>query len=182
MEEALLIARAKEGDATAFGELVKLHQQRVFRTAMGILHHREDAEEIAQDVFVQAFRSLHHFRGDAAFSTWLYRITLHAGLNLYRQRKRSRFWTGLTDLFSAPAGDKDPGIMIDEVSEKALIRRAIDSLPQKQRMAFVLARYEELSQKEVAAVLRTTEGAVEQLLIRATANLRKKLEKKVERP
>ena len=176
MYETELINSVLSGNQQDYGLLIKKYQPNVFRTAIGFLHNKEDAEEITQDVFIKAFHSLSSYSGKAAFSTWLYRITVNTSLNFIRKKKRSGFWTELTSLFQTPSTNKLANVIIEENAEKAVISGAIQELPEKQRLAFVLTKYEELSQKEVAEIMKISEGAVEQLVIRAKKNLRIKLE------
>ena len=179
MQDSELIKNVLEGRQQDFSLLVKKYQQPVFRTANGFVHHTADAEEITQDVFLKAFFKLSSFNGKAAFSTWLYRITVNVSINFLKKKKRSQFWTGLSTLLQLASNDKNAEMMLVEKSQKQLIEQAIDQLPLKQRTAFVLSKYEELPQKEVAAVMHITEGAVEQLVIRAKTNLKKNLEKEL---
>ena len=182
MDELELIRRVLEGHQQDFSLLIKKYEASVFRTAMGLLHSKEDAEEITQDVFLKVYQSLSSFNGRSAFSTWLYRITINSSLNLLRKKKRRGFWIGLSDLLQIASKDREAETIMTEKTEKAVIRQAINSLPEKQRLAFVLTKYEELPQKQVAEIMDLSEGAVEQLILRAKTNLRKKLEKELEEP
>lgn len=182
MTEIELIHSILGGNQQDFKLLIKKYEVNVFRTAIGFLHNKEDAQDIAQDVFIKVFQSLSSFNSKAAFSTWLYRITVNTSLNFLRKKKRRDFWLGLTELIQVPSKDKLAPTVIREKSEKAIIQQAIDNLPEKQRRAFVLAKYEELPQRQVAEIMEISEGAVEQLLLRARNNLKNKLEKQLEKP
>lgn len=182
MYETELINSVLKGNQQDYGLLIKKYQTNVFRTAIGFVNNKEDAEEITQDVFIKAYQSLSSFGGKAAFSTWLYRITVNTSLNYIRKKKQNGFWTGLTALFQTPSKNKLVSTIIEENAEKAAISGAIQELPEKQRLAFVLTKYEELSQKQVAVILKISEGAVEQLVIRAKKNLRNKLEIEFKKP
>ena len=175
MQENEIIRSILNGHTDDFTFLVKAHEAAVFRIVMGFVHHKEDAEDITQEVFVKAFQSLDSFAGRSSFSTWLYRIAIHTSLNELKKRKRKRIWSMALDLLQFPSGNKDPEQELTGKSEQELIRKAIDTLPGKQRMAFILSRYEELPQQDVALIMEISEGAVEQLLIRARENLKKKL-------
>ncbi|MBK8785060.1 MAG: RNA polymerase sigma factor [Chitinophagaceae bacterium] len=182
MHESELIQSILDGNQQDFKLLIKKYETNVFRAAIGFLHNKQDAEEITQDVFVKVYQSLSSFKGKAAFSTWLYRITVNTSLNYLRKKKRRGFWIGLSDLLQIPSKDKQTETIITERSEKIIIQHAIDKLPEKQRLAFVLSRYEELPQRQVAEIMKITEGAVEQLILRAKSNLKKKFEKELEWP
>jgi RNA polymerase sigma-70 factor (ECF subfamily) len=160
-----LLDRAKAGDQAAFGRLVDLHQRVVYRTALAALGRREDAEDAAQDAFVQAWRNLHGFRGDAAFRTWLLTIVWRKALD--RRRSRLLWWKR-----AAPtADDRDP---IDDVAgaepspereavARDLAQRAreeISRLSPTLRDTLVLAASGEYTYDEIAAMLRTPLGTI----------------------
>lgn len=176
MQESEIIRSILSGHTDDFTRLVKSHEAAVFRIVMGFVHHKEDAEDITQEVFVKAFQSLDSFAGRSSFSTWLFRIAIHTSLNELKKRKRKRIWSMALEMLQFPSENKDPEQELTGKSEQELIRKAIDTLPEKQRMAFILSRYEELSQREVAQIMELSEGAVEQLLIRARDNLKKNLQ------
>lgn len=182
MNDGELIHSILQGNQRDYERLIQKYHPNVFRTAMGLLHNKEDAEELTQDVFIKVYQSLSTFAGKAAFSTWLYRITVNTGLTYLRKKKRQRIWVSLSSLFQQPSADKQPEVLVTEKSEREIIQQAIESLQQKQRIAFVLAKYEELPQKQVALVMGISEGAVEQLLLRAKYNLKKILGKKLPLP
>jgi len=174
---------ANKIDIDKFETIISEYQTMVFRTAIGFVHSKEDAGDLTQEVFLKVFRSWNTFRGDAEISTWLYRITINLCLNHIEQQKRRKFFqiTGdsLNDFFNRQSEEKNPHQLLEESELTKTIQNAIDDLPDKQRTAFVLSKYDDLSQQEIAAVMETTEGAVEQLLQRAKANLREKLKKSV---
>ncbi len=177
MQETALIQSILNGHTADFTQLVKTYETAVFRIVMGFVHQKEDAEDITQEVFVKAFQSLDRFAGRSSFSTWLFRIAIHTSLNELKKRKRKRIWSIAAEMLQFPSGNKDPEEEMTGKSEQDQIRKAIDTLPEKQRMAFILSRYEELPQKEVAQIMEVTEGAVEQLLLRARDNLKKTLQR-----
>lgn len=171
-----------QGNRDRFQTLVERHQTMVFRTCMGFLHNKDDAEDLTQDVFIQAFQSLGSFQKQAAFSTWLYRITVNASLNQVRKTSKSPILHRLNDLLSfgkekeAPLpfyDSEDPESIIIRNETNNWVQEALDSLPENQRTAIVLSKYDDLSQKEIADIMNTTEGAVEALMQRAKTNLRK---------
>lgn len=176
MSDSKLIQEILTGNNNAFKELIEKYQERVFRTALGFVHNKEDAEDIAQEVFINVFQSLSKFKGDAEFSTWLYRITVNNSLNFVNRNKKNWFLQSIDEIFNKSDDDNTPleNLEIKERDER--IKKAIDSLPESQRTAFILSKYEELSQKEIAQIMNRTEGAIEQLLQRAKNNLQKKLE------
>ncbi len=179
MTDHEIIDHIRSGNTQAFQQLVERHQEMVFRTALGFVHVKEEAEDIAQEVFLSVFRSLNQFGGQAEFSTWLYRIVVNTSLNQVRKKRRQEWLQSagdaLAQLFDRATDDRNPEQnMLDEELDQA-VRQAIDSLSEKQRTALVLQKYDELSQREIAVVMQISEGAVEQHLQRARLNLQKKL-------
>ena len=179
MHENELIRALREGSESAFAELVRAYGGRVYNTALSFLQNAEDAEELAQDVFVAVHRGIHAFRGEAGLSTWLYRITVSRSLDRLRHRKRrARSFFGLlggSKEEEAPDFDH-PGVLAEQKENAVLLFRAVRTLPAQQQAAFLLRKTEGLSQGEIAEILETTVSAVESLLQRAQANLRKTLE------
>lgn len=181
MSDEQLIEQILSGNKETFRLLVEKYQQQVIRIAMGYVHSKEDAEDIVQEVFIQVYRSLNSFQGKSEFSTWLYRITMNTSLNSLN--KRHKLFSGLAEnlknIFNRSDDEKTAQQQMVESEMEQAIKKAIDQLSDKQRMAFVLSRYEDLSQRKVAEIMETTEGAVEQLLQRAKKNLQNKLNKLV---
>lgn len=177
MDEFTLIQNILDGSQPDFERLIKIYQPNVFRTAMGLLHNKEDAEEVTQDVFLKIYDSLSSFNQKAALSTWIYRITINASLNFLKKKKGNRLLVGLSALLGLVSKEKQSEKQVTDKEEKDAIRKAMQELPEKQRLAFVLTKYEELPQRQVAEIMQISEGAVEQLVIRARNNLQKKLEK-----
>ena len=175
MSDEQLINDIISGNHAAFKSLMEKYQQQVFRTVMGFVHTKEDAEEVTQDVFIRIYQSLSTFQHNAEFSTWLYRITVNASLNALRSNRKNRLLQSLETIFSLRSEEKTPLEELEYAERNKRIGEAIDSLPEKQRTAFILSRYEELPQKKIAAVMNRSEGAIEQLLQRAKENLQKKL-------
>lgn len=169
----------KKTDITDFNAIVKEYHCVIFRTAIGFVHLREDAEDITQEAFIKAYQNHENFRGESEISTWLYRITVNLSLNFIAQKQRKSFLQITSDLFNnlinSPDDTKNPNELLEESEEKVLIQKAIDSLPEKQRIAFILTRYDDLPQKDVAGIMQISQRAVEQLLLRAKINLNKKL-------
>lgn len=179
-----MIRSVLQGNPDNYRYLVEKYQQMVFRTCMGFVHSKDDADDLTQDVFIQAYQALARFKGDSAFSTWLYRIAVNASLNKIRKSPLKNFlqrfenFTGKKDeheaVVSVSTGE-DPEKMLIRQELIEAVRHALDALPENQRIAIILSKYDDLSQKEIAEIMDTTEGAVEALLQRAKKNLRDKL-------
>lgn len=184
MNEAELIQGLRNGDETAFKFLVDSHQDRVFNTAIGIVQNAEDAEDVAQEVFIQVFRSIHSFKAESKLSTWIYRITTTRALDLLRSRKSKKrfgflqrlFDDGNEPLYELPDFNH-PGVAMDRKENAARLFKAINQLPENQKAAFTLHKLEDLSYQEISDVMETSVAAVESLMHRAKQNLRKLLGK-----
>ncbi|MBN1769075.1 MAG: RNA polymerase sigma factor [Prolixibacteraceae bacterium] len=175
-----LIKRLKQNDERAFRELVDEYQQMVFSVCLGIVHSSDDADDVVQEVFIDAFRSVHKFRADSKISTWLYRIAVNKSLNFIRDNKRRRFFQSIGAVDSPDIADEQhqsemPYHSMVEKERAEILHKAVDALPAKQRTAFVLSKYEDLSYAEIAEVMNTSIASVESLLFRAKQNLQKKL-------
>lgn len=164
--------------------LYKAHHRSVYNVALDLLQSKEDAEEIVQDVFLEAHRSLAKFDGRSAVSTWLYRIAVNKSLDLLRSRKRQKrfaFFTGLFHSSGEPLQEiphfDHPGAALEQKEDTQLLFKALNELPERQKTAFVLSQIEKLPQKEIALILGLSEKAVESLVQRAKSGLREKLGK-----
>jgi RNA polymerase sigma-70 factor (ECF subfamily) len=156
----------------------------VYNTALGIVQNSEDAEDVTQEVFIQVYRSIDQFKGDARLSTWIYRITTTKALDHIRSRRRKKRFAFITSLFGPndelvhdPVDFQHPGVALDRKEQAALLFRMIEQLPENQKVAFTLHKTEDLSYQEIAEVMKLSVSAVESLLFRARQNLRKLLEK-----
>ena len=184
MNEVELIQGLRNGEEVAFKFLVNNYQDRVFNTAIGIVQNAEDAEDVAQEVFIQVFRSVQSFKAESKLSTWIYRITTTRALDHLRSRKSKKRFGFLQRLFgegNEPIYElpdfHHPGVSLDRKENAALLFKAIDKLPEKQKIAFTLNKLEDLSYVEVSDVMQVSVPAVESLMHRAKQNLRKMLEK-----
>lgn len=183
MSEAEIIKNLQEGDGKAFRQLVEKYQQLVVNTCFGLVHNTEDAEDIAQDVFIEVFRSVHKFRADSKISTWLYRIAVNRSLNFIRDNKRRKWFRSVDetnapdgkDAYKIPGETDSPDSDMENTQRTELLQEAIDSLPKNQRVAFTLNKYEDLSYKEISEVMQVSLSSVESLIHRAKKNLQKKL-------
>ncbi|MFO7574574.1 MAG: sigma-70 family RNA polymerase sigma factor [Bacteroidales bacterium] len=179
-----LLAGLQSGDREAYKLLVEKYHVKVIRTCTGFVHSAADAEDIAQEVFIEVFRSVDRFRGDSALSTWIYRIAVNKSLNFLRSAARRKVFSFLTghDDRNSTASIQEPASQ-ESNPEEALMRgdqartleKALASLPGKQRTAFVLNKYEDLAYKEISEIMDISIGSVESLIFRAKQNLQKRL-------
>ena len=169
-----LVREFRAGSERAFNELVLRYRGGVLTTALGMVGNSDDAEDIAQEVFVRAYQSMSSFRGDSAFYTWLYRITVNLSLNHLRRRKTRSFF-GLDDVkVTQPEAERaDQPMELAEFSGRA--RKAIAELPEKQRAVFILRHFQELPHAEIARIMDRDEGTIKANYFQAVRKLRKKL-------
>lgn len=180
MNEWILIEQLKKREEGAFKTIVETFQNLVYNTALGIVQNAEDAEDIAQEVFVQVYQSIQSFKGESRFSTWLYRITISKSLDHERRKKRKKrfaFIRSLTETQNeSPVHAADfhhPGVVLDSKENASIIFKAIQKLPTNQRISFTLHKVEGLSYKEISEVMETSISSVESLIHRARNNLKK---------
>lgn len=168
----------------AFEELVGRYQELVVKTCKGFVNSYADAEDIAQEVFIEVYESLQGFRSEAKLSTWIYRIAVNKSLNFVRKNKREKLFRSIETFFTSNNSEDEPMQIEDRSNNKAdsniersenkrLLKESINRLPENQRIAFILSKYQELSYKEIAAVMEVSLSSVESLLFRAKTNLQK---------
>lgn len=177
--DAALMERVKQGDQQAFRTIVESHQSAIFNLCMQYLNDRQDAEEIAQDVFLKLYKAADSYEPRAKLSTFLYRIAVNLSLNRIRDRRRKRLvsldiLTRRPDISAGESPDQ-PDKQMEQEESAAIVRKAIDALPANQRTAVLLNRYHGMSYEEIAAVMKCSVSAVESRLFRAKQNLKKEL-------
>ncbi len=171
--EAVTIAAVKAGDAGSYGYLVSKYTKRVVSIAWGIVRNAADAEDLAQEAFVKAYESIARFKTGEPFGPWIYRIVTNLGLDLIKHRKRFRH-EEITD--AAPAERRDRADLPAITNELAArIDRAIQSLPEMQRIVARLYLVEQFGHTEIAAMTKLTEGTVRSHLSLARGKLKEKL-------
>jgi RNA polymerase sigma-70 factor (ECF subfamily) len=179
LDDVELMRLAGQGDERAFGMLVERHQMLVVGTVGRMLGGFEGAEDIAQQVFVRAWRSAARYRPEAKFTTWLLTIARNLVFNEIKRRGRV-VWAAMESEEGMMREIADPGTRdgLDSLAEREVgeaISKAIAGLPEMQRMALVLRRYEEMPYEEIAEVLGTSLSAVKSLIFRAREELKKEL-------
>ncbi len=181
-----LIEKLRDGDREAFRWLVDAFRPKVLNLCYQYLNDADEAEDVAQDVFVEVFDSLDSFRGEAAISTWIYRIAVNKSLNRRKRLKLKQLLfispDGATnDNTSSPfdTAPADPALQADnqmqQQMDQEILQMAISKLPGKQKTAFLLNKFQDLSYKEIAEVMETSLSSIESLLFRAKINLQKHL-------
>lgn len=179
-----LIVQINDGDANAFRKLVEKHQDRVINTCLGFVKNKEDAEDVAQEVFIEVHQSIAGFRKDAKLTTWIYRIAANKSLDHGRKKKRKKRFAQIVflddssddnEVFEVPALD-DPQKELEDSERKRILDYAVNKLPKNQKIAITLSKFQKYSNKEIADVLDTSVSAVEALIHRAKTNLHKQLQ------
>jgi RNA polymerase sigma-70 factor (ECF subfamily) len=173
LDDAGLVAACRAGRKTAFDVLVARHQRQVYQLCYRFAGNHEDASDLSQEVFLRAYRALARFRGDAAVSTWLYRIGVNACLN--RVAARAAPTVALDDTAELAAPTADPADHLIAGQRAAQVRAAVAALPERQRATLILRVYHDRSHREIAGILGTTEGAAKANLFHALGNLKKLL-------
>jgi len=176
MEEFAVIKRAQAGDMVAFEEIVRNYEERVLMIAIKIAKNEQDAEDIAQNVFITIFRKINTFGFKSSFYSWLYRITMNTAFNHIKTRKYDDFLTNENDDEKnyAVSEDNSTHILEEEVFQRTL-KNALNELPEKQRTVFVMKYDQQLKIKEIASILDLHQGTVKKYLFRANEKLRKLL-------
>jgi len=176
-----LMLRVKEGDGASFDALLEKHRSAVVHFLYRMVQNQAVAEELGQEVFLRVYRSRSTYEATAKFTTWLFRIATHLALNALRDGKYSKFEERLDDDSSEmpvrQVSDRRPSIEQTMLHRAKMdeIRRAIGALPEKQRAAVLMHKYEEMEYSQIAKVLSCSESAVKSLLFRAYEALRARL-------
>ncbi len=179
--DAELMLRVKDGDGASFGLLLQKHRSSLIHFLYRMVQDQPVAEELAQEVFLRVYRSRGSYEPTAKFTTWLFRIATHLALNALRDGKNERVHERLDaeirDLPVRQVSDSRPTVEERMVYQARLdeVRRAIRMLPEKQRAAVLMHKYQEMDYTQIARALKCSESAVKSLLFRAYETLRARL-------
>jgi RNA polymerase sigma-70 factor (ECF subfamily) len=187
-----LMLQVREGDAAAFTELVLRYQNRLLTVLEHLVGNREQAEDLAQEVFVRVFKARHRYEPEAKFSTWLFTIANNIASNALRSRNRRREVgvpegngadsTPLSlDQLAKAASGAQPTRRLDKVEQAEMVRSAVAALNERQRMALLLAKFEGMSYQDIAQSMGLSVQAIKSLLSRARVNLKEILTPYIER-
>ena len=169
-----LVDRARRGDGDAFGLLVVRHQDRIYTAVLRFCGDAEDARDIVQRAFLNAWRRLESFKGDAAFSTWMYRIAFNESVSFRREGGRRRL-APLTESAPEPADDRRPGDRLDSAEARGQVQQALSLLDPDERKVIILKELNGRSYDEIAEIMEIPKGTVRSRLFRAREVLRDKL-------
>ncbi len=173
MDETELILKFKQGDKFAFRQLVEKYQDSVINTCYRFLRNKEEAEEVAQEVFLKVYLSFNTYQPKTKFSTWLFKIVVNSCLNKLRDKKKFSLSQLDEDLHASSENQPDKSLEQEEL--RMLVRNAVDSLPENQRTVILVNQYEGFSYQDTAKILDCSVSAVESRLFRAKESLKKKL-------
>jgi RNA polymerase sigma-70 factor (ECF subfamily) len=179
--DAELMLRVREGDDTSFALLLERHRSPVVHFLYRMVQNSAVSEELAQEVFLRVYRSRATYEPTAKFTTWLFRIATHLGLNWIRDGKKEKGQGSLNEELAEgverQVADQQPNVEQEMLYQVKLreVRKAIEMLPAKQRAAVIMHKYEELEYTQIARALNCSESAVKSLLFRAYETLRARL-------
>ena len=183
------IEKLKNHDAQTIKEFLKTYRTGIINLCYRFLQNSEDAEDTAQEAFIELFRSIAHFREESKLSTWLYQIAVSKSLDQIRKKKRKKRLAVIQSILlrdnqveQIPApSQQQPESELEKKERINILQQAINGLGQNQRIAITLSKIEGLSNKDVADIMELSVSSVESLLFRAKLNLRKKLNKYYEK-
>lgn len=176
-----LIADCLNGDTAAFAEVVRRYQDRLYGGVFRLLDSAEDARDVVQETFLQAYRSLDSFKGDALLFTWLYRIAINTAISLKRKRKRMLVRTGLEEGYLTldppdPSEYSRPGFALEQAEQGQRVHRALQRLSSEHRIVLVMKELEGQSYEQMSELLQVPIGTIRSRLHRARLELRELLE------
>jgi len=173
LEDKNLLGRLKKGDDSAFNDLVRTYQAQIYHLARRILGSHQEAEDLAQEVFIKVHQKIRDFRGDSSLFTWIYRIAVNLALNAQRKRKLKQ-WVSLDIIgFSLASKRVEPDEELQRNETLELVRAAVDKLPEKQKIVFTLRHDQGLQHTEIAKILNRDEGTIRANYHQAIRKLRK---------
>lgn len=184
MTEQNFIKELQDGNDAAFNRLLNDFQQKVFNTCISFIPNKEDAEDVAQEVFLEVYKSISKFKGNSKLSTWMYKIATNKCLEFIRKKntkKRFAFMQSITgnevpfDKTSYFAEFNHPGILLENKEKTVIIYKAINQLPENQKVVFTLAKLDGKSYQEIVEITGKSLPSVESSMFRAKKNLKDKL-------
>jgi RNA polymerase sigma-70 factor, ECF subfamily len=187
MPQNLFIQQLQQADEKAFAVLLNEYQEKIIATCYKFLLHQQEAEDVAQEVFIEVFHSIKNYRGEAKLSTWIYRIAVSKCLDeIKKQNRKKRISSigklvGLEDVAHWLSGGMRPDKQFEQKENYKIIFQALNELPENQRVAYTLSKVEGYSNIEIADIMQTSIAAVESLIKRAKNKLKTDLEVKLKK-
>jgi RNA polymerase sigma-70 factor, ECF subfamily len=188
MEERELLNKLKEKNEDSFRIIIDKYQKMVLNSCYRFVLNKETAEDLTQEVFIEVYRSINMFRSESKFSTWIYRIAISKSLDYLKSRKRKKRFAILKSItenetsknkFEQIPENENPSLqtLLENEDRIKILAAAVDKLPENQKVAFTLSKYDEMSYQDISEILGVSVSSVESLIHRAKVNLRKKLYK-----
>ncbi|WP_456379156.1 RNA polymerase sigma factor [Lutibacter sp.] len=186
MTDKQLVSEIIKGNQLYFKILVDQYQSLVLNTCFSFVHNKVDAEDICQEVFIEVYLSIHKFKDQSKLSTWLYRIAVNKSLNYIRDNKKRNIFKSIENFFIKSQSDlqiPDDSYLdasFDEIEKERfeLLKKAINKLPENQRIAFTLHKIKKMPYKKTAEIMNISLASVEGLIHRAKINVQKYILKK----
>ena len=185
MLEEKFINELGQGNREAYSQLIDDYEQKVFATCISFVPNKEDAEDIAQEVFVEVFKSIKKFKAKSKLSTWIYRITTNKCLEFIRKKNAKKRFAYMQSIFGNEIPfDKTnyftefnhPGVLLENKEKSATIFKAINQLPESQKVVFTLHKVDRKSYNEISEITNKSMSSIESLMFRAKKNLQQQLE------
>lgn len=174
-----LVERAKQEDVEAFAELARRWQERIFHTILALTQNPQDADDLAQETFMHAYKSLKHFKQESSFYTWLYRVAVNLTLNFLKKKKKEKTRRAFAENVSPEGSRRGSALSPEaqslkkEISKK--LKEAIDSLPIPYRASFILVVFQGMTHSQAARILRCSENTVSWRMHKARKMLQARL-------
>lgn len=187
-KENVLIEKSKKGDINAFEKLIETYQKKVFNIAFGMLNNYDDANDVAQEVFIRIYKSIKNFKGESSFSTWLYRITTNACLDELRKRKNKNVVSIDEDILFEEGevtrqivdDSPTPDIIAEQKELREIVNDAIAQLSEEHRTVIMLRELQGFSYEEISNIINCPQGTVKSRINRARSALKNILKSKRE--
>ncbi|MFT7203059.1 MAG: RNA polymerase sigma factor (sigma-70 family) [Algoriphagus sp.] len=178
-----LLELLTKGNELAFKQLYDRYSAKVYNTLLSYTKNAEDAEELLQDVFLTIYNSAASYRSESKVSTWVYRVSVNKSLDFLRKKNSQKRFGIFSSLYRKDSVEilyesvdfAHPGVKLENQEDAKLLFKVIDGLSENQKTAFILTQIEDLPQQEVAEIMKITRKAVESLVQRSKANLKKNL-------
>jgi RNA polymerase sigma factor (sigma-70 family) len=181
MTDFELIDKFKNGDQFSFNEIVKRYQKRIYMVIRRMVDDHDDADDIMQDVFIKVHDSLKNFRGESGIYTWMYRIAVNLSINFLNKKKLRKFFHYEDLIQPLISSDEKPDDTMERKEKAELIEKAIESLPQKQKLAFVMRYYDDMSYEEISKILKKSVGALKANYFHAFKKIEEYIKSEVQR-
>lgn len=159
LSDAELISSFINGEEKAFNEIVRRYQKKIYYCIKRYVHEHDEADDILQNVFIKVYKNIKQFKGNSSFYTWIYRIATNESFT-YIKIKKARNFIKIDENFEFKDEHENPEKEVEQNEMKVLIQKGIDLLPEKQKQVFVLRYYEEMPFKEIAQIMKTSEGGL----------------------